>query len=256
MWYFLSLLKMRLLEGKTALVTGASRGIGQKVAEKFAKQGANVAFTFLSSRGKGLALEAELQKFGTKIKGYRSDASKFDDAGILIDAILSDFGGLDIVVNNAGITKDNLLMRMTEEQWDEVLNVNLKSIFNVSKAASRVMIKNRQGIFINIGSIVGAHGNAGQANYSASKAGIVGFTKSLAKELGSRNIRANVVSPGFILTEMNSALDPKILDEWVEAIPLKRAGITEDVADVCLFLASDMSAFITGQVISVDGGMS
>ncbi|TKC07169.1 3-oxoacyl-[acyl-carrier-protein] reductase [Pedobacter frigoris] len=246
---------MKLLEGKTALITGASKGIGRKIAEKFAEQGANVAFTYLSSVEKGQALETELQSFGTKVKGYRSDASKFGEAEQLINDIVADFGALDIVVNNAGITKDGLLMRMSEEQWDEVINVNLKSVFNVSKAASKVMMKARKGSIINMSSVVGVQGNAGQANYAASKAGIIGFSKSLAKELGSRNIRTNVVAPGFIRTEMTDVLDPKVVQGWEEGIPLKRAGETEDVANACLFLASDMSAYVTGQVLSVCGGM-
>jgi 3-oxoacyl-[acyl-carrier protein] reductase len=246
---------MKLLAGKTALVTGASKGIGRKIAEKFAEQGASVAFTYLSSVEKGLALEQELQAYGTQVKGYRSDASKFDEADKLVNDIVADFGKLDIVVNNAGITKDGLLMRMTEEQWDEVLNVNLKSIFNVTKAASKVMMKARQGVFINMSSVVGIQGNAGQGNYAASKAGIVGFSKSMAKELGSRNIRTNVVAPGFIKTEMTEVLDPKVVEGWTQNIPLKRAGETEDIANACVFLASDMSAYITGQIISVDGGM-
>lgn len=246
---------MKLLEGKTALVTGASKGIGRKIAEKFAEQGANVAFTYLSSVEKGEALEKELQSFGTKVKGYRSDASKFDEAEKLINDIVADFGAIDIVVNNAGITKDGLLMRMSEENWDDVMNVNLKSIFNVTKAASKVMMKARKGVFINMSSVVGVTGNAGQANYAASKAGIIGFTKSIAKELGSRNIRANVIAPGFIRTEMTDVLDPKVVEGWEAGIPLKRAGETEDIANACVFLASDMSAYITGQTLSVCGGM-
>lgn len=246
---------MKLLEGKTALITGASKGIGRKIAETFAAQGANVAFTYLSSVEKGEALEQELQAYGTKVKGYRSDASKFAEAESLISAIVADFGTLDIVVNNAGITKDGLLMRMTEENWDDVMNVNLKSVFNVTKAASKVMMKNRKGVFINMSSVVGVQGNAGQANYAASKAGIIGFSKSVAKELGSRNIRSNVVAPGFIRTEMTDVLDPKVVAGWEQGIPLKRAGEPEDVANVCVFLASDMSAYVTGQVLSVCGGM-
>lgn len=246
---------MKLLEGKTALITGASKGIGRKIAEKFAEQGANVAFTYLSSVEKGQALEQELQAFGTQVKGYRSDASKFDEAEKLINDIVADFGKLDIVINNAGITKDGLLMRMSEENWDEVINVNLKSVFNVCKAASKVMMKARKGSIINMSSVVGVQGNAGQANYAASKAGIIGFSKSLAKELGSRNIRTNVVAPGFIRTEMTDVLDPKVVQGWEEGIPLKRAGEPEDVANVCVFLASDMSAYVTGQVLSVCGGM-
>ncbi len=246
---------MKLLEGKTALVTGASKGIGRKIAEKFAEQGADVAFTSLSSVEKGQALEKELNVFGTRVKGYRSDASKFDEAEQLITAIVADFGTLDIVVNNAGITKDGLLMRMTEQNWDDVLDVNLKSVFNVTKAASKIMMKNRSGVFINMSSVVGVQGNAGQANYAASKAGIIGFSKSVAKELGSRNIRTNIVAPGFIRTEMTDVLDPKVVAGWEQGIPLKRAGETEDVANVCLFLASDLSAYVNGQVLSVCGGM-
>lgn len=246
---------MKLLEGKTALITGASKGIGRKIAEKFAEHGANVAFTYLSSIEKGLALEEDLKSFGTQIKGYRSDASKFAEAEQLINDIVKDFGTIDIVVNNAGITKDGLLMRMSEENFDDVINVNLKSVFNTTKAASKIMMKNRKGVFINMSSVVGVQGNAGQANYAASKAGIVGFSKSVAKELGSRNIRTNVVAPGFIKTEMTEVLDPKVVEGWEKDIPLKRAGETEDIANVCVFLASDMSAYITGQVISVCGGM-
>lgn len=246
---------MKLLEGKTALITGASKGIGRKIAEKFAEHGANVAFTYLSSVEKGEALQEELKSFGTQIKGYRSDASKFADAEQLISDVVADFGALDIVVNNAGITKDGLLMRMSEENFDSVIEVNLKSVFNTTKAASKIMMKNRKGVFINMSSIVGVQGNAGQANYAASKAGIIGFTKSVAKELGSRNIRSNVVAPGFIRTEMTEVLDPKVVEGWEKDIPLKRAGETEDIANVCVFLASDMSAYVTGQVISVCGGM-
>lgn len=246
---------MKLLEGKTALITGASKGIGRKIAEVFATQGANVAFTYLSSIEKGQSLESELSEYGTQVKGYRSDASNFSEAETLIDDIIKDFGALDIVVNNAGITKDGLLMRMTEENWDDVINVNLKSIFNITKAASKPMMRNRKGVFINMSSVVGVQGNAGQANYAASKSGIIGFTKSIAKELGSRNIRANVVAPGFIRTEMTDVLDPKVVEGWEAGIPLKRAGEVEDVANVCLFLASDLSAYITGQTLSVCGGM-
>jgi 3-oxoacyl-[acyl-carrier protein] reductase len=246
---------MKLLEGKTALVTGASKGIGRMIAQKFAEHGANVAFTYLSSVEKGEALEHELQAYGTKIKGYRSDASKFDEAEKLISDIVAEFGTLNIVVNNAGITKDGLLMRMTEENWDDVMNVNLKSVFNVTKAASKIMMKNRAGVFINISSVVGVQGNAGQSNYAASKAGIIGFSKSIAKELGSRNIRTNVVAPGFIRTEMTDVLDPKVVEGWTAGIPLKRGGETTEVADACVFLASDMATYITGQVLAVDGGM-
>ncbi|MHC8949775.1 3-oxoacyl-[acyl-carrier-protein] reductase [Sphingobacterium hungaricum] len=246
---------MKLLEGKIALVTGASKGIGRKIAEVFAQQGAHVAFTYLSSVEKGQALEQELTVHGTTIKGYRSDASDFAQAEKLIEDIVADFGSLDIVVNNAGITKDGLLMRMTEENWDDVLDINLKSVFNVTKAASKIFMKNRKGSFINMSSVVGIQGNAGQANYAASKAGIIGFSKSIAKELGSRNIRTNVVAPGFIRTEMTDVLDPKVVAGWEAGIPMKRGGEAEDVANTCLFLASDLSAYVTGQVIAVDGGM-
>ncbi|MFN5704221.1 MAG: 3-oxoacyl-[acyl-carrier-protein] reductase [bacterium] len=246
---------MKLLEGKTALVTGASKGIGKKIAEVFAAHGANVAFTYLSSVEKGEALEKELAASGTKVKGYRSDASNFQAADDLINAIVADFGSIDIVVNNAGITKDGLLMRMSEEQWDDVINTNLKSVFNVTKAATKPMMKQRFGVIINMSSIVGVQGNAGQANYSASKAGILGFTKSVARELGSRNIRCNAIAPGFIRTEMTDALPADVTAGWSKLIPLQRMGETEDVANVALFLASDMGAYVNGQVISVCGGM-
>ncbi len=246
---------MKLLEGKTALVTGASKGIGKKIAEVFAAHGANVAFTYLSSVEKGEALEKELAAAGTKVKGYRSDASNFQAADDLINAIVADFGSIDIVVNNAGITKDGLLMRMSEEQWDDVINTNLKSVFNVTKAATKPMMKQRFGVIINMSSIVGVQGNAGQANYSASKAGILGFTKSVARELGSRNIRCNAIAPGFIRTEMTDALPADVTAGWSKLIPLQRMGETEDVANVALFLASDMGAYVNGQVISVCGGM-
>jgi 3-oxoacyl-[acyl-carrier protein] reductase len=246
---------MKLLEGKIALVTGASKGIGRKIAEKFAEHGAQVAFTYLSSVEKGQALEAELQAYGTKVKGYRSDASQFAEAEQLITDIVAEFGTLDIVVNNAGITKDGLLLRMTEADWDAVLDINLKSVFNVTKAASKVMMKNRKGSIINMSSVVGVQGNAGQANYAASKAGIIGFSKSVAKELGSRNIRTNVIAPGFIRTEMTDVLDPKVVAGWEQGIPLKRAGEPEDVANVCVFLGSDLSSYINGQVLPVCGGM-
>ncbi|XOV93126.1 MAG: 3-oxoacyl-[acyl-carrier-protein] reductase [Bacteroidota bacterium] len=246
---------MKLLEGKTALVTGASKGIGKAIAVKFAENGANVAFTYLSSVEKGQALESELAAFGVKAKGYRSDASDFKAAEELINSVVEDFGTLDILVNNAGITKDNLLMRMTEEMWDDIMNVNLKSCFNTVKAASRTFMKQRSGSIINMSSVVGIKGNAGQSNYAASKAGIIGFTKSIALELGSRNIRCNAIAPGFIETEMTEVLDEKTVQSWRDAIPLKRGGQPEDVADACVFLASDMSSYVTGQVLQVDGGM-
>lgn len=246
---------MKLLAGKTALITGASKGIGYGIAKKFAEHGANVAFTYLSSVEKGEALQAELIGMGVKAKGYRSDASDFAAAEALINDVVTDFDGLDILVNNAGITKDNLLMRMNEEMWDTVMNVNLKSVFNTVKAAVRTFMKQRGGSIINLTSVVGLKGNAGQANYAASKAGIVGFTKSVALELGSRNIRCNAIAPGFIETEMTAVLDEKTVQGWRDAIPLKRGGTPGDVADCAVFLASDMSAYMTGQVLQVDGGM-
>lgn len=246
---------MKLLEGKTALITGASKGIGKAIAEKFAEQGANIAFTFLSSVEKGQALEKELQMHDVKVKGYRSDASDFAAAEKLINDVVSDFGALDILINNAGITQDNLLMRINEESWDSVININLKSCFNTVKAATRTFMKQRSGSIINMSSVVGIKGNPGQANYAASKAGIIGFTKSVALELGSRNIRCNAIAPGFIETEMTDKLDEKTVQEWRDAIPLRRGGKPEDVADACVFLGSDLSGYITGQVIQVDGGM-
>lgn len=242
---------MGLLSGKTAIITGASKGIGKGIAETFAKQGANVAFTFLSSVEKGQALEQELQQYGTKVKGYRSDASKMEDAESLIAQVVEDFGGVHIVVNNAGITKDTLLMRMTEEDFNRVIEVNLNSVFNMTKAVQRTFLKQRSGSIVNISSVVGVKGNAGQSNYAASKAGIIGFTKSVALELGSRNIRCNAIAPGFIETEMTAVLDEKTVQQWRDGIPLKRGGSAEDVANACLFLASDMSGYITGQVMNV-----
>lgn len=246
---------MKLLQNKTALITGASKGIGRAIAIQFAEHGANVAFTYLSSVEQGLALESELASKGVKAKGYRSDASDFAQADALIRDVVAEFGTLDILVNNAGITMDNLLLRLTEQAWDKIMNVNLKSCFNTVKAACKPMMKQRSGSIINMTSVVGIKGNAGQSNYAASKAGIIGFTKSIALELGSRGIRSNAVAPGFIETEMTSKLDEKTVQSWREAIPLKRGGQPNDVANACVFLASDMSAYITGQVIQVDGGM-
>ena len=246
---------MKLLEGKTALVTGASKGIGRSIALRYADHGANIAFTYLSSVEQGQALESELQARGVKAKGYRSDASDFAQADSLINGVIADFGSLDILVNNAGITQDTLLLRMTEEMWDKVINVNLKSCFNTVKAATKQMMKQKSGSIINMTSVVGLKGNAGQANYAASKAGIIGFTKSVALELGSRGVRSNAVAPGFIETEMTGKLDEKTVQGWREAIPMKRGGKPEDVADVCVFLGSELSAYVTGQVIQVDGGM-
>jgi len=246
---------MKLLQGKTALVTGASKGIGRSIAMKYAEQGANVAFTYLSSVEQGQALEAELAAKGVKAKGYRSDASDYAQAEKLVNDVVADFGSLDILVNNAGITMDNLLLRLNEEAWDRVINVNLKSCFNTVKAATKPMMKQKSGSIINMTSVVGLKGNAGQANYAASKAGIIGFTKSVALELGSRGIRSNAIAPGFIETEMTGKLDEKTVQSWRDAIPLKRGGRPEDVADACVFLGSEMSSYITGQVIQVDGGM-
>lgn len=246
---------MKLLQGKSALITGASRGIGKGIALKFAEHGANVAFTYLSSVEKGLELENELKAFGVNAKGYRSDAADFKAADELINQMLADFGSIDIVVNNAGITRDGLLMRMSEENFDEVIKTNLKSVFNITKAVQKIMLKQRSGSIINISSVVGVKGNAGQANYAASKAGIIGFTKSVALELGSRNIRCNAVAPGFIETEMTAVLDEKTVQGWRDAIPLKRGGNVDDVANLCVFLGSDLSAYITGQCINVCGGM-
>ncbi|MBI1288854.1 MAG: 3-oxoacyl-[acyl-carrier-protein] reductase [Flavobacteriales bacterium] len=243
---------MKLLEGKVALVTGGTRGIGKGICQKFAEQGATVVFTYVSSEEKAKQLESEL---GAKAWAVRSDASNFTETEALVNQIVEKYGQLDVVVNNAGITRDNLLMRMKEEDWNAVMDTNLKSVFNVTKAVQRTMLKQRSGSIINISSIVGVQGNAGQSNYAASKAGIIGFTKSIAKELGSRNIRCNAITPGFIETEMTDALDEKVVEEWRQQIPLKRGGTPEDVANAALFLASDMSTYVTGQAISVCGGM-
>ena len=245
-----------MLKGKTTLITGASRGIGKGIAEVFAKNGSNIAFTFASSVEKAQAFEAELSaKYGVKVKGYQSNAAMHDAAVALADQVVADFGSIDVLINNAGITKDTLLMRMTEEQWDDVINTNLKSTFNLTKACLKTFLKNRAGSIINISSIVGLTGNAGQSNYAASKAGMIGFTKSVAKELGSRNVRCNAIAPGFIETEMTDVLDQAVVDQWRNAIPLKRGGQPEDVANATVFLASDMSAYITGQTLHVCGGM-
>jgi 3-oxoacyl-[acyl-carrier protein] reductase len=246
---------MKLLEGKVAIITGASRGIGRGIAEKFIAQGAKVVFTYASSEEKAKALEAELAQQGGIAKGYKSDAADFAAAHALVDEVVKEFGTIDILVNNAGITRDNLLMRMSEDQWDEIMRVNLKSVFNLTKAVIKPMLKARSGSIINMSSVVGVKGNAGQANYAASKAGIIGFTKSVAAELGSRNIRCNAIAPGFIETEMTGALNPEVVQQWREAIPLKRGGTSEDVSNATLFLASDMSAYITGQTLHVCGGM-
>lgn len=246
---------MGLLAGKTAIITGASKGIGRAIAFRYAEEGANIAFTYLSSVEQGQALEAELTSKGVKAKGYRSDASDFSQAEKLISDVITDFGSIDILVNNAGITQDTLLLRMTEAMWDQVIAVNLKSCFNTVKAVTKQLMKQKSGSIINMTSVVGLKGNAGQANYAASKAGIIGFTKSIALELGSRGIRSNAVAPGFIETEMTAKLDEKTVQSWRDAIPLKRGGKPEDVADACVFLGSDMSSYISGQVIQVDGGM-
>ncbi|MHA8105706.1 3-oxoacyl-[acyl-carrier-protein] reductase [Aquirufa sp. 5-AUSEE-100C1] len=246
---------MQLVQGKVVLVTGASRGIGRAIANQFAQAGANVAFTYLSSVEKGEALVKELEAHGVKAKGYRSDASMFDAAEELVNSVITDFGQIDVLINNAGITRDGLLMRMTEEQWDEVIRVNLKSVFNLTKAVIKPMMKAKAGSIVNMTSIVGVKGNAGQANYAASKAGIIGFTKSVALELGSRNIRCNAIAPGFIETEMTGELNEATVEEWKKSIPLKRGGEATEVANVCLFLGSDLSSYVTGQTIQVDGGL-
>lgn len=247
---------MKLLDGKTALITGGSRGIGKAIARQFVLAGANVAFTATSLSDKTLATEEELQALGTKVKAYASNAASFDAAHQLVKQVVTDFGAIDILVNNAGITRDTLLMRMTEQQWDDVIDTNLKSVFNMTQAVSTLFVKQKSGSIINLSSVVGLSGNAGQTNYSASKAGIIGFTKSVAKELGARGIRANVIAPGFIATEMTDVLADDIKKKWIEQIPLRRIGEGEDVANVALFLASDLSAYVTGQVLTVCGGMN
>ncbi|MEZ5071976.1 MAG: 3-oxoacyl-[acyl-carrier-protein] reductase [Bacteroidales bacterium] len=247
---------MDLLKGKVALVTGAARGIGREIAIRLAEEGADVAFTDLSRDENVESLEKELAALGVRGKGYASDASSYDEAHKTADAVAADFGKIDILVNNAGITRDTLLMRMDEDMWDLVIRVNLKSVFNFTKAVQKYMLKARTGSIINMSSVVGVNGNAGQANYSASKAGILGFTKSIAKELGSRNVRCNAIAPGFIITEMTGKLPENVKEEWIKSIPLKRGGLPADVANVTLFLASDLSSYMTGQTLQVCGGMS
>ncbi|MCD6111662.1 MAG: 3-oxoacyl-[acyl-carrier-protein] reductase [Bacteroidales bacterium] len=247
---------MKILDKKIALITGASRGIGKSIALRFAEEGANIVFTDLKYDENAANLEKELREYGVEAKFYASDASSFTGSEELVKKVLNDFGTIDILVNNAGITRDNLLMRMTEKDWDMVITVNLKSVFNLTKAVQRTMLKARKGAIINMSSVVGVSGNAGQANYSASKAGIIGFTKSIAKELGSRNIRCNAIAPGFIETEMTKKLPQEVREEWAKKIPLRRGGTPYDIANVALFLASDLSSYVTGQVINVCGGMN
>ena len=246
---------MKLLESKVAIVTGGSRGIGKAICQSFAENGCDVAFTYNNSKESAENLATELNKLGVKAKAYKSDASSFDDSSKLVDDVTSDFGKIDILVNNAGIKKDNLLMRMDKEDFDSVVNTNLSSVFNLTKSSIRTFLKQRSGSIINISSVVGIKGNAGQSNYSASKAGIIGFSKSVALELGSRNIRSNVIAPGFIETDMTDSLSEDVINSWKESIPLKRGGNPSDVGNACVFLASDLSSYITGQVLHVDGGM-
>lgn len=247
---------MKLLEGKTAIVTGAARGIGKAIAIRFAQEGANVAFTDLAIDDNAKATEAEIAALGVKVKAYASNAANFEDTHTVVENIVKDFGRIDILVNNAGITRDGLMMRMSEQQWDMVINVNLKSAFNFVHAVTPVMMKQKSGSIINMSSVVGVSGNAGQANYSASKAGMIGLAKSISAELGSRGIRANAIAPGFIITEMTHQLPEEVRKEWAEKIPLKRGGTPEDVANVCVFLGSELSAYVSGQVINVCGGMN
>ena len=246
---------MKLLESKVAIITGGSRGIGKSICETFAQNGCNVAFTYNNSKESAESLVKELNGSGIKAKAYKSDASNFDDATKLVEDVLDDFGKIDILVNNAGIKKDNLLMRMEKSDFDSVINTNLSSVFNLTKASIKTFLKQRNGSIINISSVVGVKGNAGQSNYSASKAGIIGFSKSIALELGSRNIRSNVIAPGFIETDMTNSLSEDVINSWKESIPLKRGGNPSDVGNACVFLASDLSSYITGQVLHVDGGM-
>jgi 3-oxoacyl-[acyl-carrier protein] reductase len=247
---------MKLVEGKTALVTGANRGIGRAIALKLAQHGANVAFSDIAYDDNSRSLEQEAAALGVKCKGYASDASSFQASEELVNSVAADFGTVDILVNNAGITRDHLLMRLTEADWDLVIKVNLKSVFSMTRAIQKHMLKQRFGSIINMSSVVGLNGNAGQSNYSASKAGLIGFTKSIAQELGSRNIRCNAIAPGFIETEMTAKLPQDVREAWIKEIPLKRGGKPEDVAHIALFLASDLSDYVTGQVISVCGGMN
>ena len=246
---------MKLLKGKTAIITGASRGIGKGIAKEFASNGSNVAFTFSKSVELAKEFEKELISLGVKAVAYQSDAANYNDSIELVEKIIKDFDSIDILVNNAGITRDNLLMRMQEEDFNQVIKVNLNSVFNMTKAVQKTMLKQRSGSIINMSSVVGVKGNAGQSNYAASKAGIIGFSKSIALELGSRNIRCNVIAPGFIETEMTKKLDEKIIENWRNSIPLKRGGTPEDVANACVWLASDMSSYVTGQVLNIDGGL-
>ena len=247
---------MKLLEGKVAIVTGAARGIGKAIALKFAAEGANVAFTDLVIDENGLATQQEIEALGVKAKGYASNAANFEETHQVVADIVKDFGRVDILVNNAGITKDGLMLRMTEAQWDAVLNVNLKSAFNFIHACAPIMMKQRKGSIINMASVVGVHGNAGQCNYASSKAGMIALAKSIAQELGSRGIRANAIAPGYIITDMTAKLPDEVKEEWCKKIPLRRGGTPEDVADIATFLASDMSSYVSGQVIQVDGGMN
>lgn len=246
---------MKILSGKTALITGANRGIGKSIALKFAEYGADVAFSDIQYNDDSILLEQELMAYGVKAKGFSSDASSFNDSEQLINQVLENFQTIDILVNNAGITRDNLLLRMSEQDWDRVINVNLKSVFNLTKAIQKVMIKQRSGSIINMSSVVGVEGNSGQSNYAASKAGIIGFTKSIAQELGSRNVRCNAIAPGYIETEMTAKLPQEFRDKWIQDIPMKRAGTPDDVANLALFLASDLSSYVTGQAITVCGGL-
>lgn len=247
---------MKLLEGKTALVTGAARGIGKAIAMKFASEGANIAFTDLNIDEVGKATEREISSLGVKCKGYASNAADFDDSHRVVDEVIKDFGRIDILINNAGITKDGLIMRMSEQQWDAVINVNLKSAFNFIHAVTPIMMRQKSGSIVNMSSVVGVSGNAGQANYSASKAGMIGLAKSTAKELGSRGIRVNSIAPGFIITDMTGQLTEEVRAQWAKQIPLRRGGTPDDVANAALFLASDLSSYISGQVINVCGGMN